>query len=201
MPHHSDDYVKHPGIDFTRTRKLSFETMMDFILAINGNSIYTELITYFEYDPDIASTSAFVQQRDKIKSEAFVQLFNNFIDTYDRLKLFRGFPLLAVDGSTLNIAHNPNDSLTYLKSETAKKKDITPYTLTPYMIFKINCLWMPLCKSLEKSHERQALIEMVSQSRLTSPTILITDREYEGLQYLCPFRKKRLELRYSSKRY
>lgn len=62
MPDHSNDYVKHPGIDFTCTCKLSFKTMMNFILSMNGNSIYTELMTYFEYDPDIASTSAFVQQ-------------------------------------------------------------------------------------------------------------------------------------------
>lgn len=93
MQCHSDDYVKHPGIDFTRTRKLSFETMINFIITMNGNSIYTELMTYFEYDPDMSSPPA------------FVQLFNDFTDTYDCLKLFRGFRQLAVDDSGLNITH------------------------------------------------------------------------------------------------
>ncbi|MTP69690.1 hypothetical protein GMB67_06365 [Turicibacter sanguinis] len=72
---------------------------------MNGNSIYTELMTYFEYNPDMSSPPALVQPRDKIKPEAFVQLFNDFIDTYDCLKLFRGFRQLAVDDSGLNIAH------------------------------------------------------------------------------------------------
>lgn len=189
MHHHSDDYVKHPGIDFTRTRKLSFETMMNFILAMNGNSIYTELMTYFEYDPNIASTSAFVQQRDKIKPEDFVQLFNDFTDTYDRLKLFRGFRLLAVDGSTLNIAHNPNDSLTYLKSETAQKGYNSLHLNALYDLQ--NKLYVDATvQMIRKSHERQALIEMVNQSRLTSPTILIADRGYEGYNTFAHLERK-----------
>ncbi len=73
---------------------------------MNGNSIYTELMTYFEYNPDTSSPPALVQPRDKIKPEAFVQQFNDFTDTYDCLNLFRGFRLLVVDGSSLNIAHN-----------------------------------------------------------------------------------------------
>lgn len=189
MHDHSDDYVKHPGIDFTRTRKLSFETMMNFILAMNGNSIYTELMTYFEYDPDTASTSAFVQQRDKIKPEAFVQLFNDFTDTYDNLKLFRGFRLLAVDGSTLNIAHNPNDSLTYLKSATAKKGYNSLHLNTLYDLQ--NKLYIDgTVQMVRKSHERQALIEMINQSRITSPTILIADRGYESYNTFAHLQRK-----------
>ena len=192
MHDRSDDYVKHPGIDFTRTRKLSFETIINFILAMNGNSIYTELMTYFEYDPDTASTSAFVQQRDKIKPEAFIQLFNAFTDTYDNLKLFRGFRLLAVDGSTLNIPHNPNDSLTYLKSATAKKGYNSLHLNTLYDLQ--NKLYIDATvQMVRKSHERQALIEMVNQSRIVSPTILIADRGYESYNTFAHLQRKRLE--------
>ena len=189
MHDRSDDYVKHPGIDFTRTRKLSFETIINFILAMNGNSIYTELMTYFEYDPDTASTSAFVQQRDKIKPEAFIQLFNAFTDTYDNLKLFRGFRLLAVDGSTLNIPHNPNDSLTYLKSATAKKGYNSLHLNTLYDLQ--NKLYIDATvQMVRKSHERQALIEMVNQSRIVSPTILIADRGYESYNTFAHLQRK-----------
>lgn len=58
-------FVKNPGKDFVINRKLSFETMMKLLLSMGGNNIYKELLDYFNYDIDIATASAFVQQRAK----------------------------------------------------------------------------------------------------------------------------------------
>ena len=49
MSSNPKDFVQNPEKDFTRHRKLSFECMMNLILAMNGNSLYTELMTYFNY--------------------------------------------------------------------------------------------------------------------------------------------------------
>jgi hypothetical protein len=38
-------FVKNPGIDFTRKRKLPFETVMQLLLSMGGNSIYRSLAT------------------------------------------------------------------------------------------------------------------------------------------------------------
>ena len=73
------DFVQNPEKDFTRNRKLSFESMVSFILAMNGNSLYKELMTYFNYDVTTASTSAFIQQRNKIRPDAFKHLFTRII--------------------------------------------------------------------------------------------------------------------------
>ena len=116
MSSNPKDFVQNPEKDFTRNRKLSFESMVSFILAMNGNSLYTELMTYFNYDVKTASTSAFIQQRSKIRPDAFKYLFQQFTASYDQYKYFRGYRLLAVDGSTFNIAHNPADKKTYIKS-------------------------------------------------------------------------------------
>ena len=62
MSRHPKDFVQNPKKDFTRHRKLSFECMMNFILAMNGNSLYTELMSYFNYD---------------IKTHLRLPLFNN----------------------------------------------------------------------------------------------------------------------------
>lgn len=78
MSRHPKDFVQNPKKDFTRHRKLSFECMMNFILAMNGNSLYTELMSYFNYDIKTASTSAFIQQRSKIRPDAFKYLFQQF---------------------------------------------------------------------------------------------------------------------------
>ena len=121
MSRHPKDFVQNPKKDFTRHRKLSFECMMNLILAMNGNSLYTELMSYFNYDIKTASTSAFIQQRSKIRPDAFKYLFQQFTASYDNYKSFKGYRLLTADGSTFNIAHNPNDEKTYIKSSTAKK--------------------------------------------------------------------------------
>lgn len=59
--------IHHSEKDFTRVCKFSFESLVKFILAMNGK----ELMDYFDYDVHTLSSSAFIQQRIKIKSEAF----------------------------------------------------------------------------------------------------------------------------------
>ena len=55
---------------------------------MGGNSIYKELLEYFQYDVDIASTSAFIQQRTKILPSAFEFIFNKFTNSIDEFKTY-----------------------------------------------------------------------------------------------------------------
>jgi hypothetical protein len=45
-------FVKNPGKDFTRTRKLPFETMAHLLISMGGNSIYKELLEAQGYGID-----------------------------------------------------------------------------------------------------------------------------------------------------
>lgn len=54
-------FVKNPKRDFTRKRKLPFETMMQLLLSMGGNSIYKELLEAQGYDVNTATAAAFVQ--------------------------------------------------------------------------------------------------------------------------------------------
>ena len=179
MSSNPKDFVQNPEKDFTRNRKLSFESMVSFILAMNGNSLYTELMTYFNYDVKTASTSAFIQQRSKIRPDAFKHLFQQFTASYDQYKYFRGYRLLAVDGSTFNIAHNPADEKTYIKSSTAKKGYNSLHLNALYDL--TNRLYIDAqIQPIRELNERQALIEMVNNSPLKDPVILVADRGYES---------------------
>lgn len=179
MSSNPKDFVQNPEKDFTRNRKLSFESMVSFILAMNGNSLYTELMTYFNYDVKTASTSAFIQQRSKIRPDAFKYLFQQFTASYDQYKYFRGYRLLAVDGSTFNIAHNPADKKTYIKSSTAKKGYNSLHLNALYDLK--NRLYIDAqIQPIRELNERQALIEMVNNSPLKDPVILVADRGYES---------------------
>ena len=57
-----ETFVKNPGKDFTRNRKLTFEYVINLLLSMGGNNIYKELLEYFKYDIETATSSAFVQQ-------------------------------------------------------------------------------------------------------------------------------------------
>ncbi|MCY9612612.1 IS4/IS5 family transposase, partial [Paenibacillus thiaminolyticus] len=92
-------YVKNPKKDFTRKKKLSFETVMQLLISMGGNSLYKELLESQGYDVNTATTSAFVQQRNKILPSALEFLFHAFTQSVMDIKDYRGYRLLAVDGS------------------------------------------------------------------------------------------------------
>ena len=60
---------------------------------------------------------AFVQARNKIKIDAFKSLFDNFNKKTSKLKTYKGYRLLAVDGS-----EEPIDNTFYDKETTLLKK-------------------------------------------------------------------------------
>ena len=71
-----------------------------------------------------ASSSAFVQQRHKIKAEAFEAVFKGFSSQL-LAHIDGGMKLLAVDGSDIQIPVNPEDSESYFPGVNGQK----PYNL------------------------------------------------------------------------
>ena len=70
-----------------------------------------ELLDYFNFDTNTPTVSAYTQQRAKVLPEAFEYLFKSFTAANIRnTHNYRGFKLIACDGSNLSIAYNPNDS-------------------------------------------------------------------------------------------
>lgn len=61
---------------------------------------------------------------------AFKFLLNEFTSSFQDLKTFEGYRLLAADDCDLNIWHNPNDADTYFQStpdvEALIRKNILP---------------------------------------------------------------------------
>jgi hypothetical protein len=127
-----ESFAKNPSKDFSRNRKLPFEQMMKIVLSMTGKSICGELMDSFELNLNAPTVSAFVQQRNKIKSDAFEALFRNFTNAVDELKLFKGYRLLAVDGSDLHVPINPNESDSFHQRKNGDK---------PYNLLHINALY------------------------------------------------------------
>jgi len=189
MALNSDLFVKDPTKDFIRNRKLNFDSVINLLLSMGGNSLGKELLDYYNYDPETASTSAFVQQRGKILPSAFKYLLDKFTGSFENLKTYKGYRLLAVDGSDFHIFHNPNDPETYFKPKQNGKG---------YNLIHLNAMY-DLCNKLYidasvqprlKMNEYKALCDMVDSSNLSEKALVVADRGYESYNVLAHIDQK-----------
>ena len=100
-------HTKTPDRDFIRNRKLPFKKVVSFLLSLEGGTLTTEMLKYFGYSKETATSSAMVQQRMKIRPDAFAILFNLFVEKTDTEKTYKGLRLIAADGSDIQIPTNP----------------------------------------------------------------------------------------------
>jgi hypothetical protein len=182
-------FVKNPGKDFTRDRKLPFETVVNLLISMGGNSIYKELLESQGYDVNTATSSAFVQQREKILPCAFEYLLHEFTSSHTAIKTCRGYRLLAADGSDLNIPTNPNDADTFFQTSQNAKG---------YNLLKLNAMY-DLCNRVyvdnliqtgRQQNEIKAFVDMVKRSNINDKAIVIADRLYESYNVFAHIEQK-----------
>lgn len=175
-----EKYVRNPGKDFTRKRKLPFATMLKMLVGMGGNTICKELYDWFGYSPDTASTAAFVQQRGKILPKATEDLFHLFTKECSYEKLYVGYRLLAVDGSDLRLPANANDTESYFKNDSDDAKG--------YNLIHLDALYDLISKtyidaSLQAKrtvNEHNAFVKMVDRADNSQKAIITADRGYES---------------------
>ncbi len=181
-------FSTRPGKDNTRNRKFPFHKMIPAILALGSGTLNHEIIDFFGLDPSIGTSSAFIQRRSKIVPEAFEFLFHDFSQNIDENKLFRGFRLLAVDGSDLQIAANPDDPDSYYPGANEQKA---------YNLLHINAMFDlqqhiyvdALVQKSRNADESGALTTMVDRSAIAN-ALLLADRGYESYNNLAHIQEK-----------
>ena len=106
---------------FTRkAKKLSFIDDMKLIISMGPSSIKEEMFDYFGLDINTVSAPGFVESRVKIKDIAFKYLLDYINKAYPCDKTYKGYRLLAVDGSDITIPTDRNDYLTYENNNNNK---------------------------------------------------------------------------------
>lgn len=91
----------------------------------------------FGYNLDTPTVSSFIQARDKIQPDAFHTLFNLFNDRTRKSKLYKGYRLLAVDGSTLPITSEIKDNKATIQKANNSDKPFSAFHLnTSYDILE-----------------------------------------------------------------
>jgi len=178
-----------PGKDFTRNRKLSFETVLKTLLCMEGGNLTNELMKRFGCRADVVSASAFVQQRGKILPEAFETIFRLFAEETAGSHLYNGYRLFAVDGSDIQIPTNPQDTDSYFPGSNGQH---------PYNLLHLNAMYDLLQRTyvdalVQKRHrcdECRSLADMVDRSSVKQPAIIIADRAYESYNVLAHIQEK-----------
>lgn len=160
--------------DFSRKRVLTMETVINLLLSMQGGSLKKEL-----YDAGIsASASAFVQQRDKIPWTVMEEIFENFNSKCRDTKTYKGYRVLAIDGTTINMARNQKSDSFVINSSTPKG----------YNQLHVNPLYDVLNKTYQycviqpqpQQDEVGALLFMMKWYAFEEKTLIVADRGYES---------------------
>ena len=187
VANHAADYCLNPRNNFTRNRKLPFETVLRGIIGMESGSLTNELIDLFHAAPDMPTASAFVQQRNKIKPDAFKAIFDGFSNEIIR-DVSSELSILAIDGSDVQIATNPDDEASYFPGANGQKD---------YNLLHLNALYdltnriyvsAVIQKRVDKN-EHKALQDMVDHSTI-SKALVIADRGYESYNNMAHIQEK-----------
>lgn len=186
ISHMKDDlssFVRNPGKDFTRNRKCPFSLVLLCILTMESHSLNRELRRFFPKGPACPTRSAFIQQRIKLNDDAFPFLLRQFNREHPFKKTFRGFHLLACDGSDLNIPPLNNDQTTRVSSNTSGVYYHQMHLNAVYDILEERYTDI-LTQPRASIDEREAFITFLHRNPVPGKCIFIADRGYFSFNVL-----------------
>lgn len=170
-------YAKAPLKDFSRNRKLPLECLVRFILSAHTESLPKELLKFFKYDIKAPSASAFVQQRQKLKPEIFYDLMQTFNNSFSYDFFYKGYRLLAADGSDIHYPTNPAETENYFSVPDGRG----------YNLMHLNALYDigssiytdAVIQPKRSEHETEAVVEMIDRSDIPKALVMM-DRGFES---------------------
>ena len=180
-------YCFNPDKDFSRKRKLTMERLITGIIGMESRNLTNELIDTFNSSPDMPTASAFSQQRCKISPKAFQTVFRDF--SQEIANSFKDdISLLAVDGSKIQIATNPEDTDSFYPGSNGQ---------SPYNLLHLNALYDlkhhiyndAIIQKDRNANEHKAFTEMIDRSNI-SKALVIADRGYESYNNMAHVQEK-----------
>ncbi|NBL00038.1 MAG: IS4 family transposase [Erysipelotrichia bacterium] len=178
-----DHLIYDSSKNFTRNSKFGLVNTIRFILASEPTTLKNEIKNYFEDSSNLVAAGAIVQSRDKMKPALFRFVFDELNRRNPISNVFKGYHLIAVDGSKLNIPYNPKDTSSFHRGKpkadgTYGKGYNQLHLSTAYDILNDRYL-DALIKDILDYDERKAMLDMVKRYN-GKQAIFIADRGYEG---------------------
>jgi len=182
--------------DFTRERKVGFVDVVSIILNGVRRTTQVELDDFLErLRPILADLTTYTKQsfaeaRQKLRPEAFVELNDALVDRYYRdedYQTFRGFRLLAIDGSTQQLPDSPQLRTKYGVAKgkggfsVAKARSSQLYDVLNGIA--VHAILAPL-RTGERALARQHIQAFLRLASHSVRTIILFDRGYPSLTLL-----------------
>ncbi|MBR6921029.1 MAG: IS4 family transposase [Clostridia bacterium] len=170
------DYVKNPN-DFTRNRCFTMDYTIKSILGFEGKSLNKELLDL----GNPATASAFIQQRDKLKTSVFEDILHQTASLIPITDLYNGYRLLAIDGSDINTPYKEDSDFYIASTQTKLDGDLARgYNAAHYNAFYdvLNRTYLDCRIGPKKSlSEQKAAVQMI-ESYAGQKAIVLFDRGY-----------------------
>lgn len=188
--------------DFTRIRKLPFDRVVLFMISMVKKSLQIELCNFTKTlnlkNLNFITNSAYNQARMKIKPELFKYFMTSLNDEFytdndERVKLWKGFNLLACDGTFLNLPMVPELIKKYGTTTNQHATEVLIvrcsilYDLLNHMI--LNGVLAP-----NKTGEREMLISLLNILETSkNKYLIILDRGYPGFDIAYELKKRNID--------
>ena len=114
-------YVYDPQKNLSRTRKWPLYTVIQMLIGMSGNRLGKELLDWFGYSQETASTSAFVPQRNKMKPDTGNYIFHTMISRCHEHTFYNGYRWLAIDGSDVRLPSDKKERFSYIRIDEITK--------------------------------------------------------------------------------
>ena len=168
----------------SRNRKLSWAGVICLLIGAEGGSLAKEL---HRADIDV-TPDAISQRRAQISPETFRDVFQRFNASCEDSGNFRGYRLLAVDGTSVNIPRNPK-APSFVQNESAPN-GYNQLHLNPLYDLCNKIFYDALIQPEPQKDEIGALIEMIKRNHFSKKTIIIADRGYESYNVMAHLLEK-----------
>lgn len=204
----SDEFKeRHKKSDkwFTRNRIFGFYITISLMLNLLRRTLQIEIYSLFdEIDTVHASKQSFCNARKKISHEAFIEindlLVSEFYTDNDGVKLFAGFIVLAIDGSTLLLPESLSIRETFGACSNGIIKDHIPMARISHVYDVINGIILHASINPYKSSERDMAMEHIRKISVLDSffnTLILFDRGYPSITlfFFCKEHKKEFLMR------
>ena len=166
---------------FTRTKKLDLPTVMRAVISMQGGTIGKELSKLGIN----VTASGFIQRRDQVLPDAFEFLFREFSEGLPASRTYKGYRVLAVDGSDITSPPDPSSEL-YVKPGPVSKNGVAPKT---WNMSHLNALYDVLNKLyvdaiLPYEFDERLAAETMVKRYTGKPAILTADRGYPSYNFM-----------------
>jgi hypothetical protein len=202
---HTEEFKNQSRVsakDFTRKRKVGFLDLVCMLLRTIRRTTQLELDEFREFfmQESIGTTytkQSFSEARQKLLPEAFLLLNEALIQAYyaePNFLTYKGFRLLAVDGSVLEIPNTKENRETYGYISNQQEHFQVARSLSCHLFDVENKLMISSCMSRYKDSERklakQNIEKLLNFGQTGIQNLILFDRGYPSADLLLYLKEK-----------